>query len=1144
MKTKLTQNERQRAWHKAYALLRLVFLFVALSVVGIAAAQEKKPKSQAARSVSSSVPSGYSQVGNTLLYYNQSSYSIDIMGKFGSSYYGSTYSNNGYRVAMKVDSLSAIDVDCLYGTTDNGVSFSASVEQQGELARICYTVTNANENDVTVSLGTHADVMIGDNDRAPISKRTDTIGNTYGLTMKDGNGAQLCVLFGAGLAGVTSVSDFWFGHYSLNNYTDAMVGNYSSGNNYMEENGSYDSGMGWCWKDRVIPAGGTQVFSYLIGVGDVNLEPSSTFEVTPDDPEGWNDLSRPHRLTLEGEYESPAGLEGRIEYAVEDETEWHALTEMLNSGDTFTASLVANFDASKQKHVIRFRTVDNVGNATLLPSIEYLDVSYYPVSGIQDKTYTGDSLYQTELLCDIDEDQYVTSRYSNNVNAGIATFYAEGLFPYTIGRKAYTFNILPQPLSGDLTLQESEYVYSGEAITPEWTFTESLYANLERDKDYQVTYENNLTPGTGSVKVEGIGNYTGTLCQTFFIDKAPLTDELYSVTLPDSDVCYDGQSHAATISKQDGVGEATISYNVQGEENDTTDAPSAPGNYDIYLEIADGTLYYGVGKTKIGSFAIYQFDGNEWTILETIKEQLTAKGWAEPWDLSQGAKSASTLEGLKIAQGHVVGLNLADSNLAGELPWSVFGLPYLEELNLSGNNLSGDIGQGMLETIAENPNLAVKLKTVNISNNKFSGNISLFANNCPVLQNLDASFNCIADVMPAISSTVTTLDLSHQTIDRIIDLDLVNLNPEAWLSTVPTVLTYDHQAQSYKDNLNLLCTTAELSDFDMNSTDNWGVILNYADGQLPMLYSLSEQNAYYGESGDILNVALLNDDYTQEGTTFKMRLSFASGDANFSGGVDVTDLQTIILRIFDKYNDLPFNHTAANTVKDDVLNVQDVVGEVNILLSNNSDKAQAARIVKPKVVNATSEAAVYCNNNELKINTTIPVAAFDIIVDNASSLSVSDHLSVLGITCATRETSQGTHIIGYSLTGGTIPVGDTTIASFKGIGHSVSSAVLADVQASNISVAMNAETTSVGNILTNPLDATFINGKLVVSTDSAVRDIEWIATALDGHLLGKGTVSGHSGTSTIDLDVDGNGVIIITLKSNDMKLTKKLINNR
>ena len=133
-----------------------------------------------------------------------------------------------------------------------------------------------------------------------------------------------------------------------------------------------------------IAAGETVTFSYLIGVEDVNLEPNSSFVATPDDPTNWNNLYLPHRLTLDGEYESPAGLDGKIEYAVEDSEEWTALTDNLASGSKFSATLTVNFVPGKAKHTIRFRTVDNVGNTTLLAPIEYADISAYEFTGIKD----------------------------------------------------------------------------------------------------------------------------------------------------------------------------------------------------------------------------------------------------------------------------------------------------------------------------------------------------------------------------------------------------------------------------------------------------------------------------------------------------------------------------------------------------------------------------------------------------------------------------------------------------------------------------------------------------------------------------------------------------------------------------------------
>ena len=659
-------------YRRQFWLFLLIGMMLSSIVVSADAQKPEKPRSLT-RSVSSSIPSGYSQLGGTDILYKISSSSIDIQGKFNDDYYGSTYGNYGYNVAMKVGDGYASNMNCQNGTTIDGVEFSSEVVAQGELGRVCYYVTNTNDEDVTISLGIHADVMIGYNDRAPIVRKVDTIGNTYGLALLDGNGAQLCVLFGTGLPGVTGVDDFWFGYYYLNSDPSNMVGNYYSGDNYMVENGSYDSGMGWCWKNRIIPAGETVTFSWLIGVGEVNLEPNSNFEVTPEDPDGWNDLSRLHVLTLEGDYESPAGLNGRIEYAVEDSEEWIALTEMIESGSTFTGEVRAMFDPAQARHTIRFRTVDQVGNTSLLPSIVYPDVSFHALEGVVEKTYTGELIYQTAVTCDLGEDRFELKNYQNNVNAGTATFTMEGVFPYTIGRKTYNFTINPATLVGEIAVDPGTYVYDGNSKTPGWSFTEDVYTTLEYNKDYSVNWSDNILPGTATLTVSGKGNYTGTLSQTFLIDKAQLTASQYEVTLPNEDISYDESTHGASIVVSEGVGVATITYKINGTAQ--TVAPSQPGSYDIYLEIAEGTLYYGLASQKIGSFTIYQFDETDWQNLQTLRDQLAALGWEQSWDMSQGAKSASSLNGLSVEQGHVVGLDFSNLGLTGSIPSAISSFP-------------------------------------------------------------------------------------------------------------------------------------------------------------------------------------------------------------------------------------------------------------------------------------------------------------------------------------------------------------------------------------------------------------------------------------------------------------------------------------
>ena len=1100
MKFFTTKGKMRRgfnSWMRIVALL-LCILDVAISVPNYA---QKKPKNVQLRSVSSSVPNGYTQVGNTMLYYRQSSSSIDVQGCYNGQYYGSTYSNGGYRVAMQVNDGTASQVDCLNGSTISGVSFSAAIEPQGELARMCYSVTNTNPEDVIVSLGTHADVMIGSNDHAPISRRIDTIGNTYGVTMKDGTAAQLCVLFGSGLAGVTSVNDYWFGHYGTNSSEYNMVGNYSPGNNYMQENGSYDSGMGWCWKNRTIPAGSTVVFSYLIGVGDVNLEPNSSFEVTPDDPEGWNDLSRPHKLALEGTYESPAGLDGMIEYAVEDSEEWHQLTAMIPSGSTFADSLVAMFDATREKHVIRFRTRDNVGNTTLLPSIEYLDVSFHEYSGIVDKTYTGDSIYQDVSCIDVEGMKISTGRYNGNVNAGVATFCIEGVFPYTIGRKTCSFRINPAQLIGGIELSSDSFVYDGQEHLPSWSFTNDSYEVLEENKDYHVSYIDNIYPGTGKVRVEGIGNYTSELEKTFFIDKGQLNEGLYSIILPVNDISYDENEHKASATVSAGVGEFTFTYTLQGETDVLPNAPVNEGHYDVYCEIADGEWYYGKANEYVGSFSIYRFDEDEWQSLAVLYAELQQMNVPLSWNMADGAKSVGTFEGLHVKEGNVVGISLANKGMTGLFPSSLVLFTKLEDIDVSSNNLSGDIAVAIATVKMQNPLAFNSLKTLDISNNLYHGNLGILANCMPSLTGLNASHNKFEDLYPELSSSITDLDFSNQQMERVVELDISNYSLEDLSTKVPTILLYDQVNRVYRNSINLLCTKADLSTFNKYDTDEWAMQLQIEDNQISIPY-VSVQNAYHGESGDTLNVLNMVSNDATDGCTFRITLSFNRGDANFVNGVDATDLQATILYAFGGYRNYPFNFTAADTYNDEYINVQDVICTVNILLDSNSESSSEARSMQLRRAGATkgswteNDAYVYISEGKVLLHSSVPVASISIKAEG----HVAWDFERLGLM---QSTANG-NVVAYSLNGTTIPscedvvVGECTNATLCSVS-------LSDADAQPISVSVVDDvTTGIANASEN------------TSEDMKIYDI-----------------SGYKKKSI------GNGIHIIQSKGTTKKIYKK-----
>ncbi len=1025
--------------------LSLVALSLMMVQLPLSAQKARAPQKAIARSVRYDVPNGYQQLGSTDLFYRQSSENIDFIGRYNSQYYSSTYSDGGYRLAIKVGSNDPMTVDCVNGTSIESVTCNVSIVQQGDLGRVVYTVTNSSDSDVNVSLGTHADVMIGNNDGAPISRRIDTIGNTYGLTMKDGGGTQLCVLFGSGLVGVNAVSDYWFGYYSLNRTPSAMVGNYSSGSNYMVENGSYDSGMGWCWKDRTIPAKSSVDFSYLIGVGEVNLEPNSSFEVTPDDPDGWNDLSRPHRLTLDGKYESPAGQKGKIEYAVEDSEEWIALTDELESGSSFTATLVATFNPELPTHTIRFRTVDAVGNSSMLTPITYKDVSFQAIQGIEDKTYNwGNPIMQTSITCDLMSDQYEITNYRNNVNVGIASFNIEGVFPYTIGRKTYNFNIEPLALSGDVDfIDDAAYVYSGSSITPEWYFTDDRQKTLVENTDYSVIWQGNVNPGTATLKVQGINNFAGTLQNTFVIDKAQLSADLYSLRLPSEDITFDNETHPATSSKSNGVGNVVFYYAPSETGELSESAPREIGKYDIYVEIADGTLYYGLPLTKVGSFTIYQFDETDWAAIQKIVPALTQKGWNNPWDITNGISSASSFEGLVIEGGHVVGVNLAGQGLTGAFPVELLAFNELKSLNISNNSFDGVL-EAVLAYARQNPAMFAKIEELDISGNDFTGNVGAFAAAFPALTSLSASNNHVSDVYPMISSRVSELNLEEQTIDKTIEIDLSNFTIAALSQQIPTILLYNHTGQSYNKPLRLKCTAA----------DGWSIVITYNNGQISFA-DVSEQNAYYGKSGDVLEVvALSSDGYTTD-AYLNMKLDFGMGDANFDGEANILDLQSTILYAFDDYNSLPFNFTASDTYTDNRINVQDVICTANILLRESGIEKQVQPLRKVESRTEDPNAYIFVEENVLYLYSDCPVAAIDIAIAGYAQWDISQY--------GFMETSTDNHLIGYSLSGMTLPTGKIKlgeVSNFVGI----SKCILSNQLAQPIAVSIRNEISGVDGV--------------------------------------------------------------------------------
>lgn len=398
-------------------------------------------------------------------------------------------------------------------------------------------------------------------------------------------------------------------------------------------------------------------------------------------------------------------------------------------------------------------------------------------------------------------------------------------------------------------------------------------------------------------------------------------------------------------------------------------------------------------------------DDAEWTILCSIAESLAARGMSQPWDMSCGAAKAYKLDGVTVKDKHVVALQLRSRGISGTFPAEILTLPALKTLDLSYNSLEGKIDDAVA-AIAAAPAAypsAATLQVLKLSYNSLSGNLGLLGQVLPALADFDASHNRFADIYPALPATLTDLDISGQTIDRVIDVDFTSLNLEELFKQIPTLVLYDNYSHSYTQNISLNAT---------NPATGSTLYLSY-DGTY--LYLSTYGEGYRGESGDHLNVDCSGS--TAYSVQFGMTLSFAVGDSNFDGIISVADLQATVNHVFDPYSYL-FNFTAADTYRDDQINVQDVVCTVNLLLASNTE-AVASRRRAPGAGAAAPQARVYVRGSELVLETAVEIAAIQV----KALGDITWTSPVAGMSFA----SDGSGMVGYSLSGATFVPGTHVI---------------------------------------------------------------------------------------------------------------------
>lgn len=238
--------------------------------------------------------------------------------------YGSG-NGNGFEVVAKVDTSQTSSGNGLkYSTngqtiTYQGIEFTQtlSIVNDDAYVRISYDVHNPTNVSHVVSLGNWTDVMIGNDDTAPIYP-TSTGARMANSKGENSQFNMIC----KNAYGVNDVDTLWFGQYGQS-YANVF------GNSTTSALTGVDSGIAIGWKNRTIPAGETRTFSYLLGIGE-NAEP-------PQISGSINAVVHPQTVDVSAQVKDAVNRTDRLYYVLDRDTELETDPVVLDT-HKFTAN--------------------------------------------------------------------------------------------------------------------------------------------------------------------------------------------------------------------------------------------------------------------------------------------------------------------------------------------------------------------------------------------------------------------------------------------------------------------------------------------------------------------------------------------------------------------------------------------------------------------------------------------------------------------------------------------------------------------------------------------------------------------------------------------------------------------------------------
>lgn len=188
----------------------------------------------------------------------------------------------------------------------------------------------------------------------------------------------------------------------------------------------------------------------------------------------------------------------------------------------------------------------------------------------------------------LSENTDYTVKYSNNVDVGTVKATITGINNYS-GTAVKEFKITPIKFDDkkvSVSLEKSSFVYNGQSITPV-VYVAYNHNNLIQNTDFTATYSNNNAPGVATVKITGIGNYSGSISKTYII----LPEKIASVSI-----------------KKDSATSAVISWSAASKVSgyEILKFDSAKNAYVHLTNVSNSQTSYKVSSLKNSTAYYYQ----------------------------------------------------------------------------------------------------------------------------------------------------------------------------------------------------------------------------------------------------------------------------------------------------------------------------------------------------------------------------------------------------------------------------------------------------------------------------------------------------------------------------------------------------------